>query len=422
MIIQFKKETEMNNQLFSGQAFLQHLYTGPLVPHLDAFGTVLSWQGYSRWTVKTKIRAISKLSAWLEKQHLVIDDLNESCINKFVRYREKRNLLRSGDQFALKQFITFLREEDILSAFVPEIKVSEIQCIENSFAQYLHQERGLSQATIDNYLPTIRRFLSERFHKRKVIFEELYAHDISKFVLRYAHTMSSGRAQTMVNALRSFFRFLRRRGEIAIDLAATVPTVAKWQFSEIPKYLQSEQVKHILESCDRSTETGKRNYAILLLMSRLGLRAGEIVHMELDDILWEAGEIIVRGKNSRQEKLPLPHDVGQAIATYLRDVRPHCSSRRLFIKMVAPLRGFSSSVTVCTIVRDALARADINTDFKGAHLFRHTLATNMLRGGATITEIAEILRHQNPNATEIYAKVDFASLRTIVQPWPGGAK
>jgi len=357
----------------------------------------------------------------LQKQHLLIEDMNESCINKFIRYRKKRNLLRSGDQLALKQFITFLREEGILSAFVPEIKVSEIQRIENNFAQYLLQERGLSQATIDNYLPTIRRFLTERFHKRKIVFEKLCARDISKFVLRYAHTISPGRAQTMVNALRSFFRFLHQRGEIAIDLAAAVPTVAKWQFSEIPKFLQPEQVKHLLESCNRSTGTGKRNYAILLLLSRLGLRAGEIVHMELDDILWEAGELIVKGKSSREEKLPLPHDVGQAIATYLRDIRPHCSSRRLFIRMVAPLRGFSSSVNVCTIVRDSLARAGINTDFKGAHLFRHTLATNMLRGGANIAEIGEILRHQNPNATEIYTKVDFDSLRTIAQPWPGGA-
>jgi len=348
--------------------------------------------------------------------------MNESCINKFIHSRKKRNLLRSDDKVALKHFITFLREEGILSTFVPEIKVSDIQRIENSFAQYLQQERGLSQATIDNYLPTIRRFLTECFRKRKIIFKKLCARDISKFVIRYAHTMSPGRAKAMVNALRSFFRFLHQRGEIAIDLATAVPTVARWQFSEIPKFLQPEQVKHILESCDRSTGTGKRNYAILLLLSRLGLRAGEIVHMELDDILWETGEILVKGKSSRDEKLPLPHDVGQAVATYLRDVRPHCSSRRLFIKMVAPLKGFSSSVTVCTIVRDSLARAGVNTDFKGAHLFRHTLATNMLRGGASIAEIGEILRHQNLNATEIYTKVDFASLRTIAQSWPGGAK
>jgi site-specific recombinase XerD len=412
----------MNHQLFSNQALSQVLYTGPLVPHLDAFAAALSGQGYSRLTTKVKIRVISKFSQWLQKRHLVIEELNESCINKFIRYRKKGNLMRSGDELALEHFIAFLREKGILSAFAPEIKVSDIQRVENNFAQYLQQERGLSQATIDNYLPTIRRFLTECFRKRKIIFKKLHARDISKFVLRYAHTMSPGRAKTMVNALRSFFRFLHQRGEIAIDLAAAVPTVARWQFSEIPKFLQPEQVKHILESWDRSTGTGKRNYAILLLMSRLGLRAGEIVHMELDDILWETGELIVKGKSSRDEKLPLPHDVGRAIATYLRDIRPPCSSRRLFIRMVAPLRGFSSSVTVCTIVRDSLARAGINTEFKGAHLFRHTLATNMLRGGANIAEIGEILRHQDPNATEIYTKVDFESLRAIAQPWIGGAK
>ena len=412
----------MNHQLFSNQVLSQHLYSGPLVPHLDAFAAVLSEQGYSSLTIKVKIRVISKFSQWLQTQHILIEDINKSCINKFIRYRIKNNLLRSGDELALKQFIAFLCEEGILSPFVPEIKVSEIQRIENSFAQYLRQERGLSQVTIDNYLPTIRRFLTERFHKKKIIFEKLCARDISKYVLCYAHTMSPGRAKTMVNALRSFFRFLHQRGEIIMDLAAAVPTVARWQFSEIPKFLQPEEVKRVLESCDKSTGTGKRNYAILLLMSRLGLRAGEIVHMELDDIFWETGELFVRGKSSRDEKLPLPHDVGQAITTYLRDVRPHCSSRRLFIRMVAPLRGFSSSVNVCTIVRRSLVQAGINIDFKGAHLFRHTLATNMLRGGATIAEIAEILRHQNPNATEIYTKVDFASLRTIAQPWPGGVK
>jgi len=184
----------MNNRLFSNQALSQHLYTGPLVPHLDAFAAVLSGQGYSRLTTKVKIRAISKFSQWLQKRHLVIEELNDSCINKFIRYRKKRNRLRSGDQLALKQFITFLRGEGILSAFVPEIKASEIQCVANSFAQYLQQERGLSQATIDNYLPTIRRFLTERFRKRKIIFEKLRTQDISKFVLRYAHTMCACQA------------------------------------------------------------------------------------------------------------------------------------------------------------------------------------------------------------------------------------
>ena len=410
----------MKRQLFSNPAWSQHLCAGPLVPYLEDFAAALSEQGYSDSSAKFKFRVTSKLNQWLKKRHLLIKDVNETCINKFICYRKKRSLLRSGDEVALKQFITFLRDEGILSAIVSENKVSEIQRIEKDYAQYLQRERGLTQATLDNYLPVIRRFLTVRFQKKEIVFKKLDARDVSKYVLSCAHNQSCGRAQTMVNALRSFFRYLHQRGEIAINLAAAVPTVARWQFAEIPKYLQPEQVKHLLKSCDRSTRAGKRNYAILLLMSRLGLRAGEIVYMDLDDILWETGELIVKGKSSRIEKLPLPHDVGRAIATYLRDVRPNCSSRRVFIRMYAPQQGFSSSVAVCTIVRDSLALAGINIDFKGGHLFHHTLATNMLRGGATFTEIGEILRHQNPNATEIYTKVDFASLRAIAQTWPGG--
>jgi len=188
----------MKNQFFSDQAFTQHLYVGPLAPHLNAFAAMQSSHGYSKLTTKVKIRVISKFSQWLQKHNLPIEDMNESRIKKYSRYQKNRGRLRSGDELALKQFITFLREKGILSAFVPEIKVSEVQRIEKSFTQYLQQERGLSQATIDNYLPTIRRFLTERFHKRKIIFKKLCTRDVSKFVLSYAHTMSPGRAKTMV--------------------------------------------------------------------------------------------------------------------------------------------------------------------------------------------------------------------------------
>ena len=175
-----------------------------------------------------------------------------------------------------------------------------------------------------------------------------------------------------------------------------------------------------MQSCAQNTVIGKRDYAVLMLLARLGLRAGEIVHMKLDDIHWESGELLVREKSNREEGLPLPHDVGEALANYLRYGRPRYSSRRVFIRMKAPRQGFSSSAAVCDIVRRALSRAGINPSFKGAHLLRHTLATTMLRRGASFTEIGEILRHQLPSTTEIYAKVDLSALRSIAQPWPGG--
>jgi site-specific recombinase XerD len=224
----------------------------------------------------------------------------------------------------------------------------------------------------------------------------------------------------MVTAIRSFLRFLHQDGEIDTNLAAAVPTVANWRFSELPKFLKPEETEHLLQSCALNTVIGKRDYAVLLLLARLGLRAGEIVHMNLDDIHWETGELLVRGKSSREERLPLPHDVGEALAAYLRHGRPRCSSRRVFIRIKAPRQGFSGSAAVCDVVRRALSRADINSSFKGAHLLRHTLATKMLRGGASFTEIGEILRHQQTSTTEIYAQVDLYALRSIAQPWPGG--
>jgi len=363
---------------------------------------------------------ISELSYWLQRRHLDVTDLGDAIIERFLCYRKRKESLRRVDTSTSWQFVSFLREAGVIPSLPPEIEDSPVQRIENSYARHLSQERGLSQETLENYLPIARRFLSERFGDGKVILRVLSAQDISDFILRCAHRLSPGRAQLMVTGLRSFLRFLHQQGKISRNLAAAVPTVAKWRFSELPKFLKPEEAESLLESCARNTAIGRRDYAVLLLLSRLGLRAGEIVHMNLDDIHWETGEFLVRGKSSREERLPLPHDVGEALAVYLRHGRPHCSSRRVFIRMKAPRQGFSGSAAVCDIVRRALSRAGINPGFKGAHLLRHTLATTMLRAGASFAEIGEILRHQLPSTTEIYAKVDLCALRSIAQPWPGG--
>jgi len=412
----------MIDQCTLGSALVDQLRVGPLAPHHDGFLAVLLERGYTKSTVKEKIRIASLLSQWLEGRRLTVEDLNETTVEKFISYHKRNKRVGHIGPSTFRQLLSFLREENIIPDPVPAVEDSPLQRIESSFTQHLVEERGLSQDTVSNYLPTVRRFLIERFRDGKIILKSLCPQDISTFLIRYAHTMSPGRAQLMVAALRSLFRFLLKRGDISTNLAAAVPTVARWRFSGLPKFLEAEQVEHILESCDRNSAIGLRDYAVLLLLSRLGLRAGEIVHLALDDIFWEMGEILVKGKSARQERLPLPHDVGKALANYLRHGRPHCSSRRVFIRIKAPRRGFSTSAAVDDIVRRALARADIDVGFKGAHLLRHTLATNMLRGGASFTEIGEILRHQLPSTTEIYAKVDLTALCAIAQPWPGGAK
>jgi site-specific recombinase XerD len=190
--------------------------------------------------------------------------------------------------------------------------------------------------------------------------------------------------------------------------------------SSVPKFLPAEQIQRVLNCCDRNTAIGKRNYAILLLLARLGLRAGEVVTLTLDDIDWEAGLITVQGKGKRAAQMPLPVEAGAAIADYLRQARPDCSSRRVFIRQNAPLVGFANSVAICSLVDRALERAGVESAYRGSHLFRHSLATEMLKQGASLFEIGDLLRHRRPDTTTIYAKVDLISLRSIALPWPGG--
>lgn len=413
----------MSEQRDSGPAVLRHVCRGPLCVYLDGFAKALSEQGYTRTTVRAKLILLYELSRWLERRSVAIQNLYELRI-EFLSHRKKKHRLGNADSATVRQFLGFLRNAGIVPVLVSKTEVSPIQRIETLFAQYLSQERGLSPVTVADYLWICHGFLAERFSDGKLLLRSLRPDDISDFVLhtlRAASHNSATHDHNLVAGLRSFLRFLYQRGHIRTNLASAVPTVSKPRFTQLPKFLQPEEVERLLGSCDQSTAIGRRDYAILLLLARLGLRAGEIVHLTLEDIRWEAGEIVVRGKSSREERLPMAHEVGEALAVYLRHSRPRCSSRVVFIKMKAPRQGFYGSAAVCDVVRRALSRVGLNPSFKGASLLRHSLATNMLHGGASLAEIGEILRHQQPDTTEIYAKVDLAALRSVAQPWPGEA-
>jgi site-specific recombinase XerD len=222
----------------------------------------------------------------------------------------------------------------------------------------------------------------------------------------------------MLTALRSFFRFLFLRGETDRDLAGAVPPIPEWRLAEVPKYLTPEEVEQVVRVCRRDTGVGQRDHAILLLLARLGLRASEVIALDLEDVDWRAGVLKVRGKGGYHDRLPLPADVGEALATYLRHHRPPCTTRRLFIRTRAPHRGFANPSSISTIVDRALNRAGLHPDRQGAHLLRHSLATGMLRSGASLDEIGEVLRHRASSTTEIYAKVDISGLRSLALPWP----
>jgi site-specific recombinase XerD len=410
----------MIDHFFSNPEVLKRLHFGPLGTHIDSFAQILEVQGYKRSTAKYKITIIADFSRWLDQQGVSATDLDEITLNKFLLYRGRRGSIFKSEPPTLQKFLKSLRETGVVPDAVRVDDDSKLKRIECGFAKYLAQERGLEQITIDTYLPIAGRFLSDQFGTGPIVLNGLFPNDIVRFILRYTETVSTKRAQLIVCSLRSFFRFLYQRGETAIDLSPSALTVANWRLSELPKFLEPEQVERLLQSCNQDSLVGQRDYVILLLLARLGLRAGDVVHMTLDDIDWEVGQFIVCGKSHRQERLPLPQDVGEALVRYLCDGRPPCSSRRVFIRIKAPHKGFSSSVAICNIVRRALIRAKLDPAFKGSHLLRHSLATQMLRAGASLAEIGEILRHQRLDTTQIYAKVDLVTLRALAQPWPGG--
>jgi integrase/recombinase XerD len=375
-------------------------------------------QGYVPASVRQKVDLATAFVAWIQRHDVSLDMLSDECADRFLRgYR--RAGARRGDAWTVLQFLGYVRTLGCIPSTVTTVESTAVGHLVLEFGNFLCRERGLSSATLSNYLPIVRAFLDNQFRGKAVCFDKLRPADVHRFVVRQAQTISLSHAKTAITALRSFLRFLQQRGLLRTDLSAAVPGVAGWRLTHLPKALSIEQVEQLLASCDRQTPAGRRDHAILMLLARLGLRGGEVSALTLDDIDWEHGEIAIRGKGQRLARLPLPADVGVAIADYLRRDRPVCSTRRVFIRIHAPRRGFISPSVICCIVRRALKRAGLDPAFKGAHLLRHSLATDLLRRGASLAEIGQVLRHSQPNTTQIYAKVDITALRAIALPWPG---
>ena len=286
---------------------------GPLRGYLDEYATRLGELQYARESARQKIKVVSDLSRWLEHEGRDVRSLDDHLIAKFFRQRRQRyNPVFSGDMAAIRLLQDLLRERGVL----PErpLPVDRRHTTEIAFEQYLREERRVSPATLANALPFVHRFLADRFGAKPACLTSVSPSDITQFVLQHARTMSPARAKRLAGALRSYFRFLYLRAEITTDLAAVVPTVPSWRLTGVPKSIDPQQVEAMLKSCNRRTPTGRRDFAILLLLARLGLRGGEVASMTLDDIHWEAGEILVRGKGSRYDRLPIPKDVGEAMA------------------------------------------------------------------------------------------------------------
>jgi site-specific recombinase XerD len=398
---------------------LKHEPEGPLVPYLHAFASALDEQGFKRRVINLQIRLTAYFSQWLHARKIDVEDVTNEHARRFLATRENQASRRRGESAALKRLLCFLEQLGAIHPVPEHNEITPIEKIVTAFTTYLRQERELCDRTLIQYGPFVERFLSVCFGQETVDFTNLQAKDVVGFIKQQAAQLSPPRARVATIALRSFLRYLRYCGEIQLDLAAAVPAVPNWSLTGIPRAITPEHLQAVFAHCPRNTPIGRRDYAILMLLAHLGLRAGEIVSLTLTSIDWTAGSITVVGKKGNQVAvLPLPADVGEAIADYLQHGRPASRSQALFLRACAPIRGLGSATTVTTIVGAAIKRTGIDMPHRGTHQFRHALASDMLRHGATLTEIGEILRHRHTKTTSLYAKVDFAALRPLSLPWP----
>lgn len=398
-------------------------YRGPLDAFLAPHAEQLRSQQYARSTAREHEALAARFSCWLDQRHVLAAQVTLDHVKQFLRYRRRCGYRRQhGVAAALKRLLSLIPQTTTTSASCAPVATTPVARLLADYDQYLQEARALAPATRLNHRSFVDPFLRERFATGPIDLSCLRPSDITAFVQRHA-PRSRARVGLLTTALRAFLRFARERGTIQVDLAAVVPAVARWSLSTLPRFLAPEQVQRVLAHCNRQTALGRRDFAIVLLLARLGLRAGEVAALTLDDIDWDAGRVTVRGKGGRLAQLPLPTDVGAAIAMYVhRDRRHDTGSRCVFLRGPAPAGPFKGQQGVGSVVKHALARAGIDSPRKGSHLFRHTLATQLLRHGASLSEIGEVLRHRHPDTTAIYAKVDVAMLRTLAMPWPGGAQ
>ena len=393
--------------------------SGPLAPYATGFDRWLRVRTYSRWTVAGRLSQLDQLSRWLEREGLSAGEMTPECAAEFARSRREAGLVTWTSPLSAALPLEYLREIGVVAPPALAIAEGPVEELLAEYRRYLLIERRLSEKTIVNYEPVARLLLEGRQGPGGLALERLCAADVSMFLARECPKRSVSGARDLVCALRSFLRFLQLAGLTDAPLVWAVPSVADLRDRTLPRGLEPGAVRKLLASCDRRRLVGQRDYGILLLLSRLGLRAGEVAAIQLDDINWRSGLLLVSGKGGRYDELPLAVDVGEALVSYLRR-RPRCESRALFLRATAPRTGLNRS-TIGWIVRAACDRAGLPR--VGAHRLRHTAATEMLRQGASLAEIGQVLRHREQKTTARYAKVDRKALRALARPWPsqGGA-
>lgn len=392
----------------------QVLVTGPLEPYAMGYRRELARQGYSAWTAVSYLYSLARVSRWLAEQGLNAADLDAGRVGRFLADQRSRHQVRRRGPRGLSSVLGYLRGLGLAPAEIPG---TARHALVNEFAGFLRAERGLAEGTICWYRYVAELFLAGHVREPDGA-AALSAAEVNAFVLAEASRRSAGSLNNVVTALRALLRFLYVRGYTATPLAAAAPRTVGWRDRGPSRALDPRQVERLLASCDRRTSTGRRDFAILTVLARLGLRACEVTALRLEDINWRAGEITVHGKGNRCDRLPLPVDVGQAIAGYCRRGRPRGDCRAVFLHGRAPYAGLTPSA-VGKVVGRACDRAGLPR--VGAHRLRHSAAAALRQAGAPLFEIGQLLRHSHAVTTAGYARDDQEALTQVARRWPGGA-
>jgi len=391
---------------------------GQLGPHVEGYRAWLADRGYTPQTVRNMLADLGQVGLWMSGEGLVPAELDEDTMVAFLAARQAAGHRRALGPRAMMPLLNYLREAGVTPAAKPP--QTPVGALLGEYRMWLVQERGLAAATVLRYENTARRFLQQQAMTDGVLKPAgLAGMDVNAFLLRECGRVSAGSAKGRVADLRAVLRFLYLRGLTPLRLGTAVPPVGGWRLAALPPVTTGADVQLLLDKCDRSTDVGVRDFAIMTLVARLGLRSIEVARQELRDVDWRAGELVVRGKARRQDRLPLPADVGEALVAYLARGRMPAGAQRLFLTCRAP-RGPIRADLVGDVVERACLRAGLRC--VGPHRLRHALAAELLRQGAGLAAISQVLRHQDLATTALYAKVDLNTLRHVAQPWPGTAR
>lgn len=385
---------------------------GPLRAHAEGFTADLLGQGYAPASARNLLFLTGHLARWLEGEGLALRDLTEERAAAFLRHRRQEGYTGFRTRRGLEPLLRYLRRLGVIDTPLPQVDDSPLGALVEEYRTYLRVERGLADSTIHARTAFASEFA--RSERPRLDWHRVTAGDVASYVRRRCRHASVPACKHTVTELRSLLRFLYVQGRTPHDLTTAVPAVAGWRLSGLPAALEAGQARTLLRSFDGSP-VGLRDAAVVRLLLRLGLRAAEVAALDLDDIDWRLGQLTVQGKGRHEARLPLPQDVGRAVAAYLQRGRPRTSTRSLFVRSRAPYTRIRPGA-VSHLAQTALRRAGIAAG--GSHLLRHTAATELLRAGASLPEIAHVLRHRHVDTTAIYAKVDIRSLAALARPWP----